>query len=59
MTANIVQRVHAFLGVTDNDFSPVQSDRTHLALGNIGEGKGFLELRIAHVRVSMKSVRAL
>jgi len=50
MTADIVQREDAFLGVADDDLSPVQSHGAHAALGDVGQRKGLLELRIAHGR---------
>jgi hypothetical protein len=48
MTADIVEREDAFLGVADDDLSPAQSHGAHAALGDVGERKGLLELRIAH-----------
>ena len=50
MTADIVQREDAFLGVADYDLSPALSHGAHAALGDVGEWKCLLELRIAHGR---------
>jgi hypothetical protein len=36
MTADIVQREDAFLGVADDDLSSVQSHGAHAALGDVG-----------------------
>jgi hypothetical protein len=49
MTADIVQRVDTFPGVADENLPAAQGDGAHASLGNIGEGQGWLKLRIAHV----------
>src|SRR4051794_29508485 len=48
MTADIVERENAFLGVADHDFPPAQGDRAHAADGNLCQREGFLELWVAH-----------
>jgi hypothetical protein len=50
VTADIVERENAFLGVANDDFPPAQSDGAHATQGNVGEGEGLLELQIAHAR---------
>jgi len=48
VTADVVERENAFLGVADDDFPPAQGDRAHGTYGNVGQRKGFLELWVAH-----------
>jgi hypothetical protein len=48
VTADIVERENAFLGMADDDFTPAQGDRSHGTQGNFRQRKCFLELWIAH-----------